>query len=302
MAEPVYFAGHQRAIAGPPGTEDRIKPLPLYSGNGEHISCWKLDPVELNQVLATGELWVSVRSGDKVFPMFVSGHPLMEAFDLDTGDRAVYYSDGQHAVDDARRFAILHHGDQPYGESELRHTYHIEKVVDVLRDFGLPWQYLVAGYGHDLEEDCFLDLPMLERRKVVADRFGESIEAMIWACTGVMHIDGVKQNRAARNLQQYAKIAALPSAAPVKCGDRTANMEECVRTCAERMGRIYFGEVMDFDDKVGSYCPLVMRQRLLHAALNIASYLGLTESETLPVRARLDEITASIVDAHTQAA
>jgi hypothetical protein len=49
---------------------------------------------------------------------------------------------------------------------------------------------------------------------------------------------------------------------------------------------------MDFDDKVGSYCPLVMRQRLLGAASNIADYLGLTEEETLPIRARLDEVTA----------
>lgn len=294
MADPVYFAGHQRAIKGPPGTEDRIKPLPLYSGKGEHISCWKLDPVELKQVLATGELWVSVLSGDKVFPLYVSGHPLMEAVDMDTGEPAVYHSNGQHAVDDARRFAILHHGDQPYGESELRHTYHIEKVVSVLRDFGLPWQYLVAGYGHDLEEDCFLDLPMLERRKAVADRFGEAIEALIWACTGVMHIDGIKQNRAARNLQQYAKIAALPTAAPLKCGDRIANMEECVRTRAERMGGVYFGEVMDFDDKVGSYCPLPMRERLLRAAIDIADYLNLNPTQREPVIVRLAQVTQAI--------
>jgi hypothetical protein len=77
-------------------------------------------------------------------------------------------------------------------------------------------------------------------------------------------------------------------------------MEECVRTQAARMGRLYFAEVMDFDDKVGSFCPLPMRQRLLFAAVNIAGYLGLTEVETLPVRARLDEVTASIVEAETR--
>lgn len=301
MADPVAFCGFNRRLVGAPGTEHVIRPLPTYSEDGEHISCWKLDPVELKRVIATGEVWAAVKSGGAPQPIYLSGTPLMEARDLDTGEPTVYYSDGSHAVDDARRFAILHHADQPYGESEkLLHSYHLEKVVQVLRDFGAAWQHLIAGYGHDLEEDCFVDLPMAERRKVIANRFGEPIEALIWACTGEMFVDGVKQNRAARNAQQYAKIAALPPAAPVKCADRIGNMEECVRTQAARMGRLYFGEVMDFDDKVGSFCPLPMRQRLLFAAVNIAGYLGLTEVETLPVRARLDEVTASIVEAETR--
>jgi hypothetical protein len=303
MADPIHFCGSSHRFVGPPGTEHIIRPLPTLSENGEHISCWKLDPVELKQVIETGEVWTSVKSDGAPQPIFIAGTPLVEARDLDTGEPTVYHSDGRHMVEDARRFAFLHHGAQPYGESDkLTHTYHLEKVVQVLRDFGASWEFLVAGYGHDLEEDCFEDLPIERRRAIIEQRYGAKIEALIWACTGEMHIDGVKQNRAARNAQQYAKIAAFPAAAFVKCADRIGNMEECVRTEAPRMGALYFGEVMDFDDKVGSYCPLVMRQRLLGAGVNIADYLGLTAEETLPIRARLDEVTASIVEAHSQAA
>jgi hypothetical protein len=303
MAEPITFCGVNRRLVGAPGTEHIIRPLPTYSENGEHISCWKLDPVELKRVIDTGEVWVSLKANGPPQPIYISGAPLMEARDGDTGEQTVYHSDGRHVVEDARHFAFLHHGAQPYGESEnLTHTYHLEKVVQVLRDFGASWEFLVAGYGHDLEEDCFDDLPIEQRRAIIQQRYGDTIEGLIWACTGEMYIDGVKQNRAARNAQQYAKIALLPAAAPVKCADRIANMEECVRTQAPRMGALYYGEVMSFDDEVGSVARWSCASGCSRRRPTSPTILACPRPKPWRSTPVLDEVTAAIVEATSQAA
>jgi len=272
MADPVQFCGFNKMLNPAKGTEDHVRPLPVHGNGVENISCWKLSPEELAQVNKTGEVWFSVASGQTCHPVFASGFPMMEARDGDTGEKVDYYTDGRHAVEDARRFAFLHHGAQMYGEDKP-YSYHLEKVVGVLRDFGAEWVHLVAGYCHDLEEDCWEDLPIETRREIVRLRFGDLAEQIIWCCTGLMFIDGVKQVRSARNAQIYEKIKAFPPAAPVKCGDRIANEEECVLTQSS-MGKVYLDEALEFDDAVGIMCPPEMRLRHLNAALQIQAYVG----------------------------
>lgn len=293
MADPIQFCGSNQRLTAPPGQEDVIRTLHTYANGLEHISCWKLNPTELAQVLKTGEVWVSVASGKTAPPIYLSGTALMQGFDFDTGEETDYFSDGSHLVEDARRFAALHHGEQKYGDHPYH--YHTTGVVDILRSYGADWRFLTAGHLHDLEEDCFQDLPITERRQVIANRYGGLIESIVWACTGQMYIDGVKQERPARNAEQYAKIEEMPHAAPVKCADRIFNEEECARTESPQ-GLVYLDEAMEFDDKVGALCPPELRTRHLRAALAIIDYAGETEkTKRADLEARVDKVESSII-------
>lgn len=293
MADPVRFCGFNKMLNPAPGTEHRVQPLYVHGNGSENISCWKLTPAELQEVNRTGEVWFTISSGETCYPIFLSGTPLMEAFDMDSGEQTTYHSNGQHMVEDARRFATLHHGEQWYDEPRgLRHTYHLEKVAEVLRDFGADWLYLLGAWLHDFVEDCWQDKPVEDRRAAIVHRFGRAADMLVWAVTGEMMVDGVKQNRKTRNEQQYAKIAALPEAAVLKGGDRIANIEACVNFQAPQ-GPMYLDEMIDFDDHVGVYLPLPMRVRLWESALRLEEDAG--PSRKLPdgaLQARAAEVFA----------
>ncbi|AXQ68758.1 metal-dependent phosphohydrolase [Caulobacter phage CcrPW] len=274
MADPIDFCGRNKVLNPAPGTEDYVRPLFVHGNGIENISCWKLTPEEAAEVARTGEVWFSIASGKTHHPIRLSGLPLMYFNDPDTGEQETYHTDGTHIVEDARRFAIMHHGEQWYDEErKLRHGYHLGKVVQVLRDFGADWLYLVVGWLHDVEEDCWQDEPMSTRRIMVGARYGDEVEPLVWAVTGEMYIDGVKQNRKARNTQQYAKIAILPKAAPVKVADRIANIEACIEFNSPQ-GPMYLDEIIDFDDNVGIYVSAAMRVRLLTGALRLMEMHG----------------------------
>ncbi len=292
MAQAIDFCGSNKRLVPAPGTEDMVGNLHVHTNGREVISCWKLTPEELAHVNRTGEIWLSVASGKTAPPVYIAGFPMMEATDLDTGQLTDYHSNGQHVIDDARRFAIHHHGMQKYGDEP--YGYHLGKVVQVLIDFGADWKLIASAWLHDTEEDCWEDLPMLDRRQIVGQRFGALIEGVVWACTGEMFILGEKQNRAQRNAQIYAKVHDYPPAAPVKQGDRIANMEECAKTKSS-MGKVYLDETLDFDAKVGVYTPPPMRIRMLKAALAIHDYTGDTKKTTrAQIEAKLAEVEALI--------
>ena len=266
MAQGIRFCGANGQLNAAPGTEEVVGSLPVCLDRGEAISCWRLSPEELAHVLKTGEVWLSVLTGNNPAPpVAITGFPMMKALDNDTGEETTYYSDGRHVVEDARQFATLHHGAQLYGNGEP-YTYHLGKVVQVLRDFNADWNYLAAGWLHDVLEDCFQDLSMSDRRAILRSRFGQIIEELVWACTGV------GENRKARNADQYAKIKALTIAAPLKIADRIANMEACVEE-KNPLGRMYVKETEEFDTNVGVHTPPEMRARYHVAREAIDLYL-----------------------------
>jgi guanosine-3',5'-bis(diphosphate) 3'-pyrophosphohydrolase len=52
-------------------------------------------------------------------------------------------------IDEARYFAIAAHGNQMY--EDLPYYYHLEEVVEVLREFGYTEdKYIISGYLHDV--------------------------------------------------------------------------------------------------------------------------------------------------------
>jgi hypothetical protein len=270
MAEHVRFCGFNKRLVPAPGTEHEVGTLHVHANEREAISCWRLSPEELAIVNRTGEVWLSVM-GRTTPPVFVSGVPLMEAHDQDTGEPTTYHSSGKHVVDDASFFAKLHHGDQVY--SDMTHGYHLDQVVAELTEIGAEWPFLATGYLHDTEEDCWQDEPIEARRARIRDRFGELIETMVWCVTGQMYIDGVKQNRKARNAEQYAKIAGFPPSAVVKVADRIANLKATLRDSSREFARMYLGEHEEFLAKVVVHAPDVLKERYLQTIEQIKQLL-----------------------------
>lgn len=272
MAEPIDFFGSNLTLRPAPGTEDHVRSMHVYHNGSEYISVWKLTPDELAHVNRTGEVWQSTLGRP---PTYISGTPLMEAFDLDTGEPTVYYTDGRHAVDSMRIFAHLHHGDQKYGS--VSYGYHLDGVVDFLRSIGASATLLMGGYGHDLEEDCFQDQPLEDRRQLIANYAGSMVEAIIWACTGVPVIDGVKQTRRQKLLQQASKIDVLPVAAYVKVADRWHNMKSCVDFKEASLGHMYAGEIIVFDDLIGKHVVNPVRTQLIQMGISLLTDLELAD-------------------------
>lgn len=272
MASPVRFCGFNRRFLAPKGQEDHVATLHVHSNGVENISCWRLAPEEIEHIVKTGEVWLTTRSGDAFFPSAISGLPMMAAWDADTNEPCTYYSDGRHVIEDARQFATLHHGDQRYS-ADRPYGYHLERVAQVMIDFGLTFEFVAAGWLHDFLEDCLLESTTPEdRRQMIVDRFGDFIGNLVWACTGLTVIDGIKQNRKLRNAQQYVKIAAFEPAALLKVGDRIANLEAAILD-KWASAAMYLKEREEFDSNVTVLVPQPMQDRLAAAYTGVEDFL-----------------------------
>ncbi len=269
--QPYLFPGMNFVLKPAPGDEATVGSLGTFFDGTSHLSCWEPTLEEIAKIVETRKVWVAQRTGMNAPPaLAVYGASPMRHFDYDTRQELPYEADGSLFVEDARRFATLHHAGQMYGENDLTHMYHVGEVVKNGLRYGFPWHLIVACYLHDTIEDCWTDQPLEYRQAMVRNRYGEFIYGLTWAVTGVMIIDGVKQVRKDRNIQQYAKIALNPMAAPVKYADRLANKRACLDFRNFGMTRMYRKEDDDFEKYVGDLLPaeyVAMREEM--KALNI---------------------------------
>lgn len=282
MANPIRFCGFNKRLMPAQGNEDSVGILHVYADGQDLISCWKLDDAERARVAATGEVWFSMKdaknraTGQSLppVPVFVSGLPLMEAMDSDSGEPIEYHSDGSHIVADAEYFARLHHGDQKYGKRP--YAYHLAGVVAILVRWGAEWPFLVAGWLHDIIEDCLKHLTIEERQEAIDERFGKLVGALVWACTGT------QDTRAACLTEQLMKIAAFPPAAIVKCADRLFNMTSAVEDAAAQVNpayllklcRTYHDEYPTFRAGVLAFVPAQVIEELDAAYVLLQQYLS----------------------------
>ena len=71
MADPIEFEGCNLRLGPPVGmTEEEVRSMSVYKGNGQVVSCWKLRPEELEEVVKTGCVWLSIFT-EGVPPSFV---------------------------------------------------------------------------------------------------------------------------------------------------------------------------------------------------------------------------------------
>lgn len=69
MAQPTKFDGVNAVYTAPPGRDD-VGDLFVMNNNTMLVSCWILDPVELDEVKQTGRVYLSV-DGQALPPVFV---------------------------------------------------------------------------------------------------------------------------------------------------------------------------------------------------------------------------------------
>lgn len=98
MAVPADFYGSNARLAPGKGTEDHVGHLPCYiSPGGEVISRWRPSALEIAQIVATGDIWLSQMTyGNALQPQQASGLPLMSLIDEDGQPLPGYDPDTQN--------------------------------------------------------------------------------------------------------------------------------------------------------------------------------------------------------------
>ena len=126
-------------------------------------------------------------------------------------------------VKEAAYFAISAHGNQTY--DGFPYYYHLEEVVDVLKEFGFTEdKYVMAGYLHDVLEDTAVSYNELGR------------------------------NRLERKTKTLPKIKESKDRIIVKLADRIANMRNSTKK-GHRMGSMYVKEYAAFRTALYFYAP-----------------------------------------------
>jgi (p)ppGpp synthase/HD superfamily hydrolase len=120
-------------------------------------------------------------------------------------------------IKEATYLAISLHGMQTYDGKP--YFYHLEQVVDVLKEFGFTEdKYVIAGYLHDTLEDTSISYNDIKKQ------FGEEVAEIVFAVT-----DELGRNRRERKEKTYPKIKANPDAIIIKLADRIANMSNAIK-------------------------------------------------------------------------
>lgn len=72
MAIPKDFEETNLRLLPPQGQEDQVIAINVFRGDGRIVSCWQLDADEIARIAETGEIWLSVWSGQTAPPVMVT--------------------------------------------------------------------------------------------------------------------------------------------------------------------------------------------------------------------------------------
>lgn len=138
-----------------------------------------------------------------------------------------------------------------YGVSP--YTVHLEAVYRLAQHFGLPEDYLVAAWLHDVLEDT--DTSYAE----LCNLFGRKVADLVEAVTGRGN------NRKARKADTLEKLRKNPEAAALKLIDRLANVKAAAKAGRTDLLEMYKKEMPDYLElfKPGPEAARVELQKLL---------------------------------------
>lgn len=144
-------------------------------------------------------------------------------------------------IDRAADFARRKHVDQYYGGDDFFEA-HVERVVEVVREFTDDAATIAAAYLHDTVEDT--DTTFEE----IATEFGDEVADIVWLVTDP---EGEGWSREEKKQALYDQFkTGTPTlrlkAAVVKCGDRIANHRKSLSTINLSKMRMYLREFTDF--------------------------------------------------------
>lgn len=75
MGQPMWFEEANITLGPPGGMEADVVPLPVHrTVDGQLVSCWQVTADELEEIVRTKKVWISVWGGATQPPVFVTGH------------------------------------------------------------------------------------------------------------------------------------------------------------------------------------------------------------------------------------
>ena len=83
MAYAINFTGSNLTLKAPPGRDD-VEDLHVMRNRAGVISCWQLEPEEIEEVQRTGKIYLEIL-GPTMAPAFVGAESVMRAFTADYG-------------------------------------------------------------------------------------------------------------------------------------------------------------------------------------------------------------------------
>lgn len=88
MGRPVHFEGENFTF-GPPRGEDELScgSLWVMADGVNNVSCWKLSDAELEEINKTGCVFLNVKSGRFMFPVFVGSENEINPLVADGGHK-----------------------------------------------------------------------------------------------------------------------------------------------------------------------------------------------------------------------
>lgn len=85
MARPVAFSGTNVIMLAPEDADD-VQDVRAFRNDRFCVTCWVLSESELQEVLRTGKIWLSVMGNGGMPPCFVGGEGETRAVVADGGD------------------------------------------------------------------------------------------------------------------------------------------------------------------------------------------------------------------------
>lgn len=158
----------------------------------------------------------------------------------------------------ARQFALEAHGAQRYGK--LPYVAHLDDVVAQLFAVGASKDELIAGYLHDVYEDC----PETSQEEMVAN-FGNLPTAI------ALSVGSRETTRAAAQAQIVRQLTENPRGGLVKLCDRYCNMRAC-----EEDGKL--AKLRTYVDELSIYMPVFEKVEQLRKDHRVTDLVGKVEA------------------------
>lgn len=143
---------------------------------------------------------------------------------------------------EAEEVATLAHQYQNY--DIYPYTKHLRDVVRVLENHGFVNDYIIAGWLHDILEDCNMSYNKVKRA------FGKNVAEMVFAVT-----DPKARNRKEKKALVYRDIKAYPKSIIIKLADRIANVEHGILMGNMDKSLMYAKEHEDFKNELFESTP-----------------------------------------------
>jgi hypothetical protein len=86
MAAAVQFSGANMLLRAPDGAED-VSDLDPFTNGHCSVSCWELSDAEIEEIVRTRRIFISILSDRTQPPVFVAPESIMRGFLVDYGER-----------------------------------------------------------------------------------------------------------------------------------------------------------------------------------------------------------------------